>query len=404
MKIRSITYFLDPGWPLDEEELGRAGDLIASARPTFENAGYEVQSTRLATLPFPRRVPSLKTAEVVRFAQSLESAARKLGFDYVSIGPAIPQLPKSYQIVSHVLSATENVFISGMMTSVGNISLQAVHACADIIHRTAAISPDGFANLRFAALANVPPDAPFFPAAYHDDDMPSFALAMESADLAVEAFTSASDLDSARRKLIEALETHGRTLNTLACNEARKGSLPFGGIDFSLAPFPTEMVSLGTALECLGVPRLGLHGSLAAAAILTDTLDRARFPRAGFSGLMLPVLEDTVLARRAEEGSLTVMDLLLYSAVCGTGLDTIPLPGETTPDQLAAILLDVACLAQRLDKPLTARLMPIPGKRAGDPTGFNFAYFANSRVMAVQAEPLSGLLTGNETLALAWRR
>ena len=179
--------------------------------------------------------------------------------------------------------------------------------------------------------------------------------------------------------------------------------MPFGGIDFSLAPFPDDAVSLGAAMERLGVSSTGMHGSLAAAAILTDTLDRARFPRAGFSGLMLPVLEDTVLARRAGDGTLTVMDLLLYSTVCGTGLDTIPLPGDTTTDQLAAILLDVACLGQRLDKPLTARLMPIPGKKAGDMTDFDFSYFANSRIMAIRAERLDRHLSGDEPITLTHR-
>jgi hypothetical protein len=138
-------------------------------------------------------------------------------------------------------------------------------------------------------------------------------------------------------------------------------------------------------------------------AFLAESLDRAQFPRTGFSGLMLPVLEDAVLAERAAQGSLTVTDLLLYSAVCGTGLDTIPLPGDVTVDQLSAILLDLAALAQRLDKPLTARLMPVPGKQAGDPTNFDFAFFANSRVMAIQAQPLTGLFSGGETFDLKAR-
>jgi uncharacterized protein (UPF0210 family) len=403
MKIRSITYFLDPGWPLDHDALKQASELIASARPAFEQAGYPVQSTRLATFSFARRVPSLDPDEVVAFAQALEETARSLGFEYVSIGPALPLLPASYQVIPRVLASTQNVFASGQMTTSDGVSLHAVRACAEIIHKAATISPDGFANLRFAATANLPPDAPFFPAAYHDDDMPSFALAIESADLAVEAFTLSPDLKSARRRLVDMLEHHGRELNVIACVEARKSSMPFGGIDFSLAPFPDEAVSLGAALERLGVSATGMHGSLAAAAILTDTLDRARFPRAGFSGLMLPVLEDVVLARRAGEGSLTVMDLLLYSAVCGTGLDTIPLPGDTTTDQLAAILLDVACLGQRLDKPLTARLMPIPGKKAGEMTGFDFPFFANSRIMAVRAEQLGGYLAGEEPITLTHR-
>ncbi len=112
------------------------------------------------------------------------------------------------------------------------------------------------------------------------------------------------------------------------------------------------------------------------------------------------MLEDAVLARRAAEGSLTLKDLLLYSAVCGTGLDTIPLPGDASPSQIGALLLDVAALSARLGKPLTARLLPIPGKKAGDPTMFSFDYFANSRVMALEAEDLGPILGGKESFRL----
>jgi len=94
---------------------------------------------------------------------------------------------------------------------------------------------------------------------------------------------------------------------------------------------------------------------------------------------MLPVLEDTTLAARTS--LFTLHSLLLYSTVCGTGLDTVPLPGDTSADALAAILLDLATLAAKLGKPLTARLMPIPGSCAGDETHFDFEYFAGARVM-----------------------
>jgi uncharacterized protein (UPF0210 family) len=86
--------------------------------------------------------------------------------------------------------------------------------------------------------------------------------------------------------------------------------------------------------------------------------------------------------------------------VCGSGLDTIPLPGDTSVEQLSAILLDVASLSSRLSKPLTARLMPIPGKQAGDPIHFDFAYFADSRVMPIRATPLGGFLAGGERFSL----
>jgi uncharacterized protein (UPF0210 family) len=155
---------------------------------------------------------------------------------------------------------------------------------------------------------------------------------------------------------------------------------------------------VGTALEALGLEGFGGPGSLAASAFLTDTLDRARFTRTGFCGLMLAVLEDATLAARGAQGLLSVGELLMFSAVCGTGLDTIPLPGDVSKDQLAAILIDMGALALRLDKQLTARLMPLPGKKAGDLTAFDFEFFANSRVLSVPSASLSNLLAGDAVL------
>ena len=40
-------------------------------------------------------------------------------------------------------------------------------------------------------------------------------------------------------------------------------------------------------------------------------------------------------------------DLLKFSAVCGCGLDTVPISGEADPKALGALLLDVAALAFR---------------------------------------------------------
>jgi len=279
-----------------------------------------------------------------------------------------------------------------------------VRACADVIVKCGSITSDGFANLRFAALANVKPGAPFFPAAYHEGNVPAFALATEAADLAVEAFTNVKTIEDGRRRMVAAMEGHARKLGAVADLLKYRYSLHFGGIDYSLAPFPDESKSLGAAFERMGVPKVGLHGSLAAAAILTEAIERTNFPRAGFSGLMLPVLEDAILAKRAAEGTLSIKDLLLYSAVCGAGLDTVPLPGDTTAEQISALLLDLSALALRLDKPLTARLMPIPGKKAGDPTGFDFAYFANSRVMSLEAESLHTPMNGDESFSLRARK
>ena len=84
--------------------------------------------------------------------------------------------------------------------------------------------------------------------------------------------------------------------------------------------------------------------------------------RVGYSGLMLPVLEDPRIAQRWSEGALSIDALLAYSSVCATGLDTVPLPGDVSEEQLARILGDVASLAYTWKKPLTARLLPVKGK------------------------------------------
>lgn len=390
MQIRAVTVFSHL------EDVATAAKVAATVRLALEAAGETVQTVRWALPPFP--LLAADEAEAVGLARQVGEAAQAYGLDYVSLGPALPSRPETYRWVPAMLAEAPAVFCSGVMADEDGITPAAVQACAAAIAELAPLEPNGFANLRFAALASVPAGAPFFPAAYAPPLLPRgqvlVALALEAADLAVTAFAEAPDAPAARAALVEHLEAHGRRLADLSARSAAAHGARFLGLDFSLAPFPEEAVSIGAALERLGVPALGAQGSLAAAAFLADALDRAAFPRTGFNGLMLPVLEDPVLAARTAEGLLTVKDLLAYSAVCGTGLDTVPLPGDTTPAQLAAVLWDVAALSRRLRKPLTARLMPVPGKQAGDPLTFDFPYFANGRVMALQAAPLGGVWQG----------
>ncbi len=400
MKIRSITYFFNPCWPLDASKLRAADDFLRAAKSAYQNAGYEVQTTRLATPSFTRILGESHLDETPALAFQLASAMDSMDVEYASLGPALPEMPRSYAIIPEAIAASENIFFSGEIASAEKgISMAAVKACADVIVRAALLSPDGFANLRFTALANVPAGGPFFPAAYHDGDEPAFALALEAADLAVDGFGGRWTVDSGRKKLIAELEKHGRELTRVA-ESLNRGFL---GLDFSLAPFPDDAISLGGAMENLGVPKVGLHGSLASAAILAEAIDRADFPHTGFNGMMMPVLEDSILAKRAAEGTLTVKDLLLYSAVCGTGLDTVPLAGDVTKEQISALLLDIAALALRLSKPLTARLMPIPGKQAGDKSEFDFAFFANSRVMSLESAGLNHPFAGDEIIKIQSR-
>ncbi len=404
MYIRTVTYFLDPGFPLADDRIAEAGQVVAEAKDALAEAGYIVQSLRLAISPFGR-VLNGDASRLKQLALDLEAACFVYKLDFASLGPARPADGAAmYQAIPEALEAAEHVFASASIADpAGGLSLPAVRWTADVIQRCAQIGPNGFGNLRFTALANVPAGSPFFPAGYHDGGSPMFSLGVEAAELAVTACAEATSLADARARLVRAVEDHAQRLVKAVKRSSSRRGLRFGGIDFTLAPFPETARSLGSAMERLTGQPMGGHGTLAAAAFLADALDRARIPSAGFSGLFFPVLEDSVLAARAAEGRLTVSDLLLYCTVCGAGLDTVPLPGAVSSDILAGILADVGALSLRLNKPLTARLMPIPGKQAGDEIHFDFPYFADSRVMATRDSGLGGLFVGDEAVEIGPR-
>ena len=399
MKIRSATLFDNPGSPIKSDFLLLAEKFNQVISASFQDSSFELQTVRFATPPYPAFLKGMGADKVIEYAIQLERTLKTLGYAYISLGPALPDYPDSYGLIPDLIESTENTFCSGLMTDpIQGVSLPAVRSCGEVIHRLTPLDPNGFSNLYFAALGNVPAGAPFFPAAYHRDGQPSFAIAVEAADVAVQSFTGAPSFDKARSELTTRLEDLNAKLVQISELIKKTTGVEFTGIDYSLAPFPRNELSIGGALEILGLKEIGQHGSLAAAAFLADSIDRADIQRTGFSGLMLPVLEDSVLAERAAAGTLTVKDLLLYSAVCGTGLDTVPLPGNIDADQIGSILMDLAALSLRLEKPLTARLMPIPGKKAGDNTNFDFPFFANSKVMGVETRGLSGLFEGDEYL------
>jgi uncharacterized protein (UPF0210 family) len=408
MKVRSVTCFVPLTYPLDKGDTAAMARFLHAARRMLEDAGLEVQTLRLATPPFTEVLGDPAAAQVVDLAQALEALCIEQGIDYASIGPLLADRPDTplapiYRLPD-VFAATERIFATVEVAAAGRgINLAAVRASAEIIPRIAQATPDGFGTLRFAALANCPPGSPFFPAGYHAGGPPSFAFATEAADLPVAAFGQAASLEEGRSRLIDVLDTSAAQLTTVADRLVDDHNLRFGGIDFSLAPSPGQAVSIGAAVERLGVDRFGASGTLFAAAFIADCLRQANYPHCGYSGLMFPVLEDSVLAARADEHLYTVDSLLLYSTVCGAGLDTVPLPGDVSVDELAGMLLDVATLSVVLNKPLSARLMPVPGLTADQRTAFDFAYFENARVLPVKGSGIARLLSGNQFVVLRGR-
>lgn len=389
MKIRAVTAFIPLTWPFDEGSIAGTGRFLTDASSRFTKAGFEVQTVRLATPPFLDIVGDPDSSVLLEFAHTIEEMTNKHNIDFVSIGPVVATTPLALLMSIHALpqliTETEKIF-SGVLFAADNsgINLAAAHAFAQTVHKVAHATPNGFGNFRLSALANVPPGVPYFPAAYHHGGPPSFAIATEAADLALSAISQARSLNETRKRLVEAIESAAVHILGIADRLVDEHQFRFTGIDFSLAPFPAQARSIGAAIESLGVDAFGGSGTLFATTFLTNCIHQVNIPHTGFSGVMLPLLEDSVLAQRAAEGLFSVNDLLLYSAVCGTGLDTIPIPGNTSPAEIGAILLDLGSLAVSIGKPLAARLMPIPGLSVGQKVEFDSEYLANSRVLPVK--------------------
>jgi len=398
VKIRAVTLGFElPAPRVAAAPFERAAHFLARARQAFAAAGLEVQTGRAAGPDLGRTIERLGPRGLAGWAAETSAAAGAAGIDYLSLG-RIP--PVAHEVVGELLApmlaaAGDRLFASADLVEGSLPSVAMAAACAHAVKALAARTPLGFGNLRFAATANCPPNIPFLPAAYHVGGPPRFAIAVQAADVAVTALSGPGGMSAIEDRLVEAFEAAAAPVERVALAVEAESGYPFVGIDLSPAPFPADSDSIAGALEAAGVERFGAPGTLYLAAMLTRAIRRTRIRRSGFSGLMLPVLEDAVLARRMADGgrASSLHELLLYSAVCGTGLDTVPLPEDISEAELAGAYLDVAALSVALGgKPLTARLLPVPGAQAGDPTAYTFEYFANSRVLPAAGAGAAGVL------------
>jgi uncharacterized protein (UPF0210 family) len=198
------------------------------------------------------------------------------------------------------------------------------------------------------------------------------------------ATTEARNITDAHKKLVRAIESFSFRILNIATSLVDDHNVAFKGVDFSLSPSPGEGNSIGAAVEELGIDAFGGSGTLFAMTFFSNAIRQANVHRVAFSGVMLPVLGDTILARRAEEGSFSVNDIMLYSAIGGAGLDLIPIPGATSSDEIAAVYLDMAALALATNKPLIARLLPVPDKAVGQKVDLGLAGLVPGRVIPLK--------------------
>lgn len=382
-KVRTITAFLSLDRAIYLQQIQTTVDFLNKAKAEFEKAGFEVQTLRIATQPFPEYTRDLPPAEAFKFLRDLDHLAGTSGFS-IAIGPAMLHAGDDVQMASllaNALAPAENMNGSVAIAGEDGIHWDAIGAAAGVISFLAEHSPRSQGNFSFAAISMVPPGTPFFPAGYNSGNDHQFAIGLQSASVILEALSEKKNPAEAEKAIREKLGAFAVQIENIGKDVAEQTSWAYEGID--LSPAPLKRDSIGAAIEAYTGGWLGTSGTLSTAALITRAIQSIPVTRAGYSGLMLPVLEDSTIARRWSEGALNMDSLLAYSAVCGTGLDTIPLPGRVTPEQLIKILGDVASLSVRWKKPLSARLLPIAGKDAGDRTDFD-----NPRLVNVLLRPL----------------
>lgn len=387
--IRTLTLGIEEQHPLSFESIQWAAKLLRQATARYLDGGYEVQTARLSTRPVFDDLAGWSDGEIVRYGLELQRMLDEAELAFCSVGPAQAaraDFPlQRIDVIADIVAATTAVNATVQLATIGDgLRAEATVPCARVMQRLSRETGEGFGNFRFAALACVEPGCPFFPAAYHFG-LASLSVGAQGASIIAGALQSyrqsggdTLDLASITARIHEALAEQLTPVVELCRAAAEEAGVKFGGIDLSPAPMGEDSIAL--ALEAGGYGPVGSMGTLALAAALTSALKTTDFPTCGYCGLMLPVLEDAVLGKRWEEGTVTTHQLLLYSAVCGTGLDTIPLPGDTPEEEIARLLLDVAALAMRLNKPLSARLFPVPGKRPGERTAFTSPYLTNTIV------------------------
>ena len=378
MKIRTITTGFNLETPKKEEQIRHLSRFTNNSRETFERNGYTVQTVRLATQPWAEYFESKD--QIIRLVRDLETLVQKYTVDYFNIGTTFD--PKLIPIIYDMINNTTTMFCTTIISDNKKINYTLARQTAKVMKMLSTVQEDGFANLRFAAIFNTKPGSPFYPAAYHRGPT-SFAIGTENSDLVYKAFSEAKTIEKAAHALERILLTEFKKIEAIAEHISKKEKIQYDGIDVSIAPSIKPNESIAYAFEKLELGKFGEVGTLAIARIITETIRNLDIKKCGYSGLMLPVLEDYGLAQRNTEKVYNLTDLLLYSSVCGTGLDTIPLPGDVSEDKLYALLLDIASLAIKLNKPLSARLMPIPHKKAGEMTGYTFEYFVNSHIMKI---------------------
>ena len=397
-KIRTITSFLTLSKEMSEWEdaIIKAATFGGDLANEFHAHGYHVQSVRLVTNAFGEYLDTSSFHAVLKDMHYLQDVLKSPSMPNIRIRFAIGEaktpdeialLPEMIKAYGDICNACVNIDVDEL----GMVDRELTLCCAKSVVELGRITPRGEGNFNFTINYNCKSHIPYFPASYHNShDENCFALGLESPDLLVEALKSLKPETDHNVKMHksyaimkDALQYHITDIISIVNAYEHPYKTKFAGIDTSAAP-SKSCSSMVDVYKLLGVLYFGASGTLEASALLTKVFKAQKgCDLVGFSGLMLAVVEDEGLADATTRDEFDIRALLQYSAVCGIGLDTVPIEGDTSAQKIADICCDTGTLAFRLNKPLTVRLFPVPHLKAGDMTQFESDDLCNSVVLRV---------------------
>ena len=376
-----------------------ASRLVAVTEEIAAEYGISIANRRVAVTPAALVAESAVDADYVALAHALDRAAAEVGVDFLGGFSALvhkgltrgdqlylESLPEALASTSRLCGsvnvATTRAGIN--MTAVARVSAQ----IKDLASRTA--DRGGLGCAKFVVFANAVEDNPFMAGAFHGIGEPEVVInvGVSGPGVVAHAVAQAGDCDlTALAEIIKRVAFKITRAGELVGREAaRRLDMPFGIIDLSLAPTPAVGDSVAEILEHIGLEKAGAPGSTAALALVTDAVKKggamASGHIGGMSGAFIPVSEDSAMIEAARLGALTLEKLEAMTSVCSVGLDMVAVPGDTTADQIAAIIADEMAIGVMNNKTTGVRIIPAPGKRVGEMVEFG-GLLGSAPIMAV---------------------
>jgi uncharacterized protein len=388
--------------------LRTAEDLVPVCDALAREYGVPIVNKRISVTPIALLAAACRDEDVSLLAEAMDSAATEVGVDFIGGFSALVQKGvgdgdrRLIASIPAALATTSRVCSSVNVASTrAGINMDAVVAMAHTIKATAeaTAADDGIGCAKLVVFCNMVEDNPFMAGAVHGPGEPDVVVNVGiSGPGAIRAVVESLSEDADLTEVAEAIKATSfkitRAGELVMREAARRLGVASGIVDLSLAPTPAEGDSVAAIIEAIGVERCGGPGTTAALALLNDAVKKGgamgTSSIGGLSGAFIPVSEDAGMVRAVEDGALTLEKLEAMTAVCSVGLDMIPLPGDTPAATLAAVIADVCAIGVINSKTTAARLIPVPGKAAGDQVSFG-GLLGGGPVMSVNGWAGTGL-------------